>query len=252
MCPREADNAIRDASGDPSGVYKVLWEPRPTPRRGPKPAMNREAIAETGIEIADNEGLAALTMERVADALGFSKMALYRYVPGKVELVALMTDSALGEPPRLRRVRGGWRPKLVAWTRRIFERFEEHPWALETTTGARIMGPNELGWLEQAVGALSGAGLHSSEVLDLTVTLVGQARSIAQQRVGSASRDLEQAIHASIGTLLRGREERFPALSVLFKSAIDSESQDQALDFGLHRILDGVELLIAARAKGTP
>jgi AcrR family transcriptional regulator len=210
--------------------------------------MNREAIAEIGIEIADADGLGAVTMERVAAALGFSKMALYRYVPGKVELIALMTDTALGEPPRLWRVRGGWRPKLVAWCRRIFERFMEHPWALETTTGARIMGPNELGWLEQAVGALSDTGLDGSEMLDLTVTLVGQARSIAQQTVGTADAHPEQAIHIAISTLLRGREGRFPALSVLFASDIAPESQDQALDFGLHRILDGVELLIAARA----
>ena len=58
--------------------------------------MSLEGIAQAGIEIADAEGIAAVTMERVADALGFTKMSLYRYVPGKNELVALMIDSALG------------------------------------------------------------------------------------------------------------------------------------------------------------
>jgi AcrR family transcriptional regulator len=76
-------------------------------------------------------------MQRVADALAVTKMALYRYVPGKVELVALMIDIGIGEAPRLGRITGGWRPKLDQWARQMFSRFSQHPWALEATVGAR-------------------------------------------------------------------------------------------------------------------
>src|SRR5690349_10100499 len=98
-----------DGFDDQSHAMRLLWGKQPDdgPRRGPKPAFTLEQITRTGIEIADADGITALTMQRVADELGFTKMALYRYVPGKDELVALMTDAALGDPPPL--TGRGWR-----------------------------------------------------------------------------------------------------------------------------------------------
>jgi len=239
--------AVGDEAGDHAEVLALLWERRPQPRRGPRPALSLEAIARAGIEIADADGIPAVTMQRVAEALGFTKMSLYRYVPGKVELVALMTDTALGEPVRLDSVAGGWRRRMHEWASRMFDRFWRHPWALETTVGARPMGPNEISWLEQAVATLSGTGLDGGEILDVAVTLVGHVRTIAQQGAAIAGESPERAVDSAIGALLRGREERFPALAAALDSARRNGSQDQALDFGLNRILDGVELLITTR-----
>jgi AcrR family transcriptional regulator len=244
--------AVEDKAGNHAEVLALLWERRPQPRRGPRPALSLEAIARAGIEIADADGIPAVTMQRVAEALGFTKMSLYRYVPGKVELVALMTDTALGEPVRLDSVAGGWRPQLHEWATGMFDRFWRHPWALETTVGARPMGPNEISWLEQAVATLSGTGLDGGEILDVAVTLVGHVRTIAQQGAASASESPERAMDSAIGALLHGHEERFPALVAALDSARRNGSQDQALDFGLNRILDGVELLITTRTGGAP
>ena len=163
-------------------------------------------------------------------------------------LVALMTDAALGEPVRFDSVAGGWRLRLHDWATGMFDRFWQHPWALETTVGARPMGPNEISWLEQAVAALSGTGLDGGEILDGAVTLVGHVRTIAQQGAAIAGESPERAVDSAIGALLRGREERFPALAAALDSARRNGSHDQALDFGLNRILDGVELLITTRS----
>lgn len=233
-------------SGDLAGAIELLWGHRSGPKRGPRPTLSVAAIAHTGIEIADADGLAAVTMQRVAAALGVTKMALYRYVPGKVELVALMTDTGLGEPPSLRGVPGGWRARLDAWARQMFDRFWRHPWALETTVGARAIGPNELGWLEQAIAALSGSGLDGGEMLDVAATLAGHVRTIAQQGTALAGDAPEHAMTSAFEALLRGRERRFPALTAALGSAAHG-SQGQALEFGLGRILDGVELLINSR-----
>jgi hypothetical protein len=112
------------------------------------------------------------------------------------------------------------------------------------------MGPNEIGWLEQAVAALSGTGLDGGEMLDVAVTLVGHVRTIAQQGAAVAGETPERAMDSAMGALLHGREERFPALVAALDSARRNGSQDQALEFGLNRILDGVELLIATRTPG--
>jgi AcrR family transcriptional regulator len=232
--------------GDRPGVIELLWGQRPQPKRGPRPSLSLEAIARAGIEIADAHGLGAVTMQGVAETLGVTKMALYRYVPGKVELVAFMTDAGLGGPPALGAMPGGWRPKLHEWARRLFGAFWRHPWALEVTVGARPMGPNELGWLEQAVAALAGTGLDGGEMLDTAATLTGHVRTIAQQGTAIASAKPGQAMDASIAAVLHGREDRFPALAAALGQAAHGP-QDQALEFGLGLVLDGVGLLIAAR-----
>jgi hypothetical protein len=138
--------------------------------------------------------------------------------------------------------------RLDDWARQLFSRFCRHPWALQTTAGARIIGPNELGWAEQAVAALAGTGLAGGEMLDVAATLAGHVRAIAQQRPAQPGGSAEQSMTAAIGPLLADREERFPALSAALRSAARQGSQDQALEFGIGRILDGVGLLIARRA----
>lgn len=228
------------------GVAALLWEPQPQPKRGPRPTLTIEAIARAGIETADAEGLAAVTMQRVAESLGVTKMALYRYVPGKAELVALMIDLAIGGPPA--RAGRSWRTKLDGWARELFDRFCRHPWALEVTVGPRVMGPNELTWLEIAVAALSGTGLTGSEMLDVAVTLTGHVRNLAQQITAMPSvRTPEDAMESALHLVLAGREDRFPALTAALASTEVTGGRDQALDFGLDRILDGVDALIRSR-----
>src|ERR1700733_7935915 len=77
----------------------LLWGTRDRPRRGPRPSLSLERIVAEAVSLADAEGLANLSMQHLAERLGCAKMALYRYVPGKSELVALMVDAALGDPP---------------------------------------------------------------------------------------------------------------------------------------------------------
>ncbi|GAA4986120.1 TetR/AcrR family transcriptional regulator [Actinopolymorpha pittospori] len=227
----------------------VLWGRTSTPRRGPKPTLSVETIAQAGIRVADADGLAAVTMQRVAQELGVTKMALYRYVPGKVEMVALMTDVAIGAPPadRAGRQAGGpaWRPRLETWATRMYERFSAHPWALEATVGARPIGPNEVAWLEEVAAALADTPLSGAETLDTAAALSGQVRMVAQQAAAYGADSPEQSLLATLGAVLAEDEDRFPAVAAAL--ADTAGATDQALDFGIQRLLDGVELLISRR-----
>ena len=180
--------ADTDAAAAQAGAIALLWDQPVSARRGPKPALNLEAIAAGGIGIADADGLAAVTMQRVAAALGVTKMALYRYVPGKAEMVALMIDLAIGEAPRFGGAAGEWRLRLDQWARQMFSRFYRHPWALEATVGPRAIGPNELGWMEEAVVALAGTGLDGGEMLDVAAGDAGarEEEADASQRIRNA------------------------------------------------------------------
>jgi AcrR family transcriptional regulator len=230
----------------PVDVVELLWGARPQPKRGPKPAMSLDLIARAGIEIADAEGLAAVSMQRVAADLGYTKMSLYRYVPGKAELVALMADLAMGAPPQPP-AGAGWRERLDAWARALLPGFERHPWILEATTGPRVLGPNELAWMESAISALDGTGLRGGERMDAMVVLVGHVRTIAQQTRTASGGGLERQLGMILAELMREHGDRFPAVNAALTAAVADGDQDQALDFGLERILDGLGVLIAAR-----
>ncbi len=223
---------------------EFLWGERAPRTRGPKPALTIEQIADAAIEVADAEGLAAVTMQRVATDLGFTKMSLYRYLPGKTELVALMTERGIGEPPPA--LSGdGWRASLTDWSHRLFAGYLGHPWVLEAIVTARPVGPHELGWLERAVAVLPEAGLSGAERLDAIAVLAGHVRAMAAQAV---SRQDESAFGVAIEMALTRHGERFPALAAVMADVAATGGQDQAFAFGLDRILDGLESLIRARS----
>jgi len=64
---------------------------------------------------------------------------------------------------------------------------------------------------------------------------------VAQQAAAFGTDSPEQALNATLGALVTGHKDRFPAL------ADTADATDQALDFGVQRILDGVDLLISCR-----
>jgi AcrR family transcriptional regulator len=222
-----------------------LWGDRAQPTRGPKPALSLERITDTAIAIADGEGLAAVSMQRVAADLGFTKMSLYRYLPGKAELVALMLERAIGEPPAIDT--RAWRTGLKEWSHRLLAAYLPHPWALEATVGPRPLGPRELGWMECAAAILAQTGLTGSERLDTIAVLAGHVRMIAQQT--GVNRQPEAQFIATITELLRDRGNRFPALAATMTAAAADGPQEQAFDFGLDRILDGLHVLITQRRR---
>jgi AcrR family transcriptional regulator len=226
-----------------SAATRLLWGPPPQPTRGPKRALSLADIARAGIEIADAEGLAGLSMQRIAGVLGYTKMSLYRYVPGKAELIALMVESALGEPPA-----GNdpdWQRQLGDWAHRLFAVHTAHPWLLDATIGPRPLGPAEVSWMEHGVRALADTRLTGAERLDTLALLAGHVRGIAAQ--ARASAEPESQLNAVLTELMTTQRERYPAMAAAMASVAESGGQNQALDFGLQRILAGLAALIAER-----
>jgi AcrR family transcriptional regulator len=214
-------------------MTKLLWGRLQQPSRGPKPAVSLAGIAEAAIRIADAEGLDAVSMQRVADDLPVTKMALYRYVPGKTELVAVMSDQAIGPPPE--RTGLPWREALKTWALDLYAAFAEHPWLLQSTIGRRLLGPNELTWMDRGIQALAGSGLTGGEQFDSILVLTSHVRNLAQQTIttGLAEDDINQAL----AEILTTEAARFPSLAAALQTAAGSENQ--GLEFGLDRILDG-------------
>lgn len=239
-------------------TLELLWGLREDrPKRGPKPSLTLARIVAEAIALADAEGLANLSMARLAERLGCAKMALYRYVPGRTELLALMAEVALGPAPEVPAgcadTPDGWRDYLREWTETVFRRYYAHPWGLEVATGVRPSGPNELSWPETALTVLKDKGLTASEQLDAVVLLLGHARSLVQQVAvpTETTEGVEELLAKEIAGVLAVHGERYPHLTAIMAEQAAQppaeNGRDDALRFGIDRILDGLGVLMAAR-----
>ena len=236
-------------------AFDLLWGAPQRPRRGPRPSLSLERIVTEAIALADAEGLASLSMQHLAERLGCAKMALYRYVPGKAELVALMIDAAIGDPPSPAEPGGpgeaAWPAVLREWATTVFDRYRAHPWSIEATTGARPNGPHEMAWLESALAALAGTGLTGAERLDAVVLLNGHVRSLVQV-APPGQEDLEEEMARQALVALSAHADRYPQVMAAFADGPGPDGRDNALNFGIDRILDGLAALIADRSAGPP
>lgn len=234
----------------------LLWGVRETPRRGRKPSLTATDIARAAIEVADAEGLAAVSMARVAARLGNSTMALYRHVRSKDELLLLMTDLAMGHPPELPE-EGDWRTKLERWARAVLAVTSQHPWYAHVPVNRPPAGPANLAWFDSGLGALAGTPLAEAEkigvVMGLMTLVRGELRMRAELQAGFRSNP--DAFGSQYGRTLRKVVDphRMPALARLLDSGVfDSDAlydeAQQEVDFGftLSVFLDGVE----GRMKG--
>lgn len=206
----------------------------------------------TAIELADAEGLPALSMRRTATALSTSTMALYRHVPGKAELVRLMTDAVCGEKP-MGPVPDDWRTGLEQAARRLRAVYTRHPWmAMAMASITRpIVSPNAMRYTEWVLRALQGTGLTPFEMIHTHLSLFAYVQGLAM--AAELETQAVQDTGMSDGERMARNEPRFeviaatgnyPLLNSLFMQDEFEFDLDTLFEFGLRRTLDGIAALI--------
>ncbi len=121
-----------------SRLVALAWGLAAAPQRGPRRELSHERIVEAAVSVADAEGLAAVTMQRVAGVFGFTTMALYRYVSSKDDLQRLMLDGIVDEEEWAVDDED-WRAGLEQWARSVVDTYRRHPWALDIPLSAETM-----------------------------------------------------------------------------------------------------------------
>jgi AcrR family transcriptional regulator len=239
---------------------EAAWGLRQRPGKGPKPGLSLERIVEAAVKVADSDGIAAVSMSRVAADLDVSTMSLYRYVSAKDELLTLMTDAAYGRPPTASASDEGWRAGLARWAWAELAVLRRHPWILRIPISGPPLTPNAISWLEQGLGTLRDTGLGEGEKFSVILLLTGFVRNSATQltdiheaavKSGSTVQDVMTAYGRMLAKLID--PERFPAVTAgLASGALDDDEEEEFGDneflFGLERVLDGLEMLIRSRS----
>jgi AcrR family transcriptional regulator len=216
-----------------------------------------DEVVAAAIGIADAEGLAALSMRRVADALRLSPMALYTYVPSKAELIDLMLDRVAAEAPLL--TAPDWRGQLEQLARGRWATALRHPWMIQVGMHRPPLGPHVLAAAERALAAIDGLGLSEFEMDQLTSALGdyvrGAIRSALDAReVARATGMSDEQWWALNQPLLKDRVDpgSFPTIIRVGEAYQARETAppdpERNFEFGLALLLDGVERFIARRS----
>lgn len=250
-----------------AGVGTVVARPAETPAaRSRRPQSShlgrpssdqamRAQIARTAIAIADGEGLAAVSMRRIALELGMPTMSLYRWIPGKDDLTLQMMDMAFSTGPWPDPPPPGWRAQLDYAARRQWAACSAHPWVARLISLTRPqLAPNGMIYTEWVMRTMTAEGLGLNDSLTVGVALAGYVQGIAVNletevqalQDSGLSKDEHMDRQAQrVGEIVSDFD--FPMLrELIFHPEIDF-SLDDVFELGLTCFLDGVGQMIKAR-----
>lgn len=231
---------------------QLLWEDRAPATRGPRAAFTPDDVVRAAMEIADKDGLGAVTMQAVSARLGLTTMAIYRYFPNKETLIDAIVDAGMGLPPQPAAPRGDWRAEVVQWAHAKRRMLCARPWLAELPFVAAPHGPNWLAWLEALAEPLSRTGLGGVMLGQMISVIDGYTRgasdtsiSLARARArGISEHEWAAAVGADLGRAIG--DPRFAAFAAILTAPLDGRpwTMEESFDFGLQRVLDGIDLYV--------
>jgi len=224
----------------------VLWSQERPPRRGSAPDLPQ--IVEAAVALADQEGLAAVSLRRVAGALGSGTASFYRVLDSRDELLDRMVDAVLGRhlPPE---ATGDWRADLAAVARNRRTMLTAHPWLGTELAGRPAIGPHALLHLERALAAVAGyaddpTAASSAVETVLAYVLGAAARELAETHVRRRSGLTDEQWRASVAPYLQQALDGgdYPRLERMVHEAADLDAEER-FERGLASVLAGLAAL---------
>jgi AcrR family transcriptional regulator len=251
-----------DDGADPARTVRLLWRNTvdAESRRGPKKAQSVDEIVAIAIQIADREGISALSMRRIADVLDVGTMSLYTYVAGKSELIDAMVDAVNAEavPAGGLAADATWRERLEEVGRANWRLFQRHAWLLEVSRTRSVLGPHTIAKYDAELQAIDGIGLTPVE-MDAALNVViahaeGAARRVLEathieRQTGMSDIEWWERVGPVLGQVVD--PAKYPTATRIGAAVGEAHqaaaAPDHDFDFGLRRILDGIEVLVATR-----
>ncbi|CAM3630975.1 TetR/AcrR family transcriptional regulator C-terminal domain-containing protein [Kibdelosporangium persicum] len=245
------DDGVVDARPGAGTVVRSAAPARKPPKEHD---LGRDRVVRAAIAIADAEGLAMVSMRRVATELGVATMSLYRHVPSKDDLVVEMADTVFAEEPFPERTPPGWREGLEIAARLLWTVCRRHPWVAEAMSMTRPrVSPNLIMYTEWTLTVLRRFGLSMSDMMYTHLSIFGHVRGLAltlqdetraRQDTGVTHEEWMTTEEDALERLLR--TGRYPTMAEVIREDFDYDL-DKVFDHGLRLLLDGVERQLAAR-----
>lgn len=244
----------------PAVATGSLWF-RPAPAGRPT-ALTREAIVATAMELADVEGIEAVSIRRVAGVLGARPMSLYSHIGRKQDLIDLMVNEAVGACLVPGDLPSDWREALRLIAYHLRDGSRRHPWMLAVAATRATLGPNALRNIEQSLAALSGLDIDRDRKISImfavdTYTLGQVARELADLAVldGTGAREPTSAVDVvtpldrSRGAARETGQSWLRAAEGHLRRLVETGEYPHVAAFGIDAIIDAHEAENAAAER---
>ncbi|MFC4224821.1 TetR/AcrR family transcriptional regulator [Lysinibacter cavernae] len=242
-----------DTTATPGIGLNRLWAPDVPVRPGPRPRITLEGITSAAISIARSQGIAGVSMPEIASILGCSKMALYRHITDKGDLVSAMVDAAFSETPPALREPFDWRAQFTAVWDYLITIYTREIWIADLPSDTNLLTPNHLSWLESSLAMFAHSQLAAADQLTLMQFVSNAAKGEALRQLGEqkSGHQFELWVRDSDDVLAPAvTRERFPLLTAATTGATADAEPKNA--FILEMILSVVGSHFAALSAGEP
>ncbi|MGF7228657.1 MAG: TetR/AcrR family transcriptional regulator [Candidatus Saccharibacteria bacterium] len=217
---------------------RLAWTPSTAEPKG----LNAQKIVSVAIELADAQGLAQVTIRNLGKQLGSATMAVYRHIESRDELLILMFDTSLGEPPSISQHATSRTDAMRTWGKTIFERYQTHPWILDIPVGGVPTTPNHIAWIERILeGLVPYEALDLQHKLDIALLIDGHARTIASMSRSDRS-SIMGNLHVSPEWLPQVLDNTlYPLFTEVVNRGPLADGKTLNFDDGLNIIINGIE-----------
>jgi AcrR family transcriptional regulator len=239
----------------PRQLIDLLWRDHPDApaggRRGPRARVSTATVVDTAVRLADADGLASVTVRRLAAELDVSTMSVYTHVNSRDDLLVLMADAAHARMELPAYGRRGWRSRVRAVAASNLDLLGRHPWLLDVADDRTALGPGTIAKYDHELGALTPLGLDDV-VTDAALTFVLDfVRSSARAlRPDPRAGELAEHWPEWSARLASYVGDEFPLAQRVGAAAGEAmgatSSPSAAWEFGLARVLDGLAALAPA------
>ncbi len=232
-----------------SQAGQSIWDLPERGSRGPKARQDRAAAAAVAVRIADTDGMAAVTIRRVAAELGLATMSLYTYVPTKGHLAQLMIDQVAAEyayPDRTFSLTADEARAAVAaladQARKVARR---HPWLASLLQRPTAPGPNGLHYLDYFLGLLATSPLDTGARLEVIGLISGFATMYGGMQAALASEHglggttaAEQAVAPAAALARAAASGHYPNLAAALATAGPPRGEDDVFESAVRRLIE--------------
>jgi TetR/AcrR family tetracycline transcriptional repressor len=209
--------------------------------------LTREAVAHAALERLDAEGIAGVSMRRLAEELGVGTMTLYGYFRSKEELLDAVVDAGFSDfemPPE----RSEWREALRDFVLAARAVLVRHPALVEIRDTGPILRPRGFRIADVGIRILTEAGFGPDDAARSYRVLFDYVFGYSIVNRRAPSPELRREALASIVSL---PPEEFPSLTAVGDEIADAVGTQGQFEYGLDRILDGIEARLAATRAAT-
>ena len=208
----------------------------------PRVPLSRDRVLTAAIELADADGLAALSMRRLATSLGVEAMSLYYHVRNKNEVLGGILEQVLS---RLELPLAGtpWKQALRMTALSAHAVLDRHRWAATLLMTPGVSSPTRIRWMESVLASLAAAGLppgladHAYHALDSYVV----GFTLWQSSIPYSAAELGELARTYLATM---PVDEFPHTADHVRWHLESSGGEgaRAFESGLDMFLDGLEL----------